>query len=1030
MSFLSRLSLANRSAVALASVALILVGFFVIPMLKQELLPPLTYPAISVTTPYPGAAAAQVEQDITNPLEQSMQGVQNMQQITSESSEGLSLITVLYNYGTDLNTAQQKLAEQVNKAQVNLPSNVTPQLQAINIADFPIITLAVTSSQDQQGLGVAIKHIVVPALQGISGVGTVNVTGVRQQIVTVTLDLKKLQEKGLSVTQVQNVLQANNVIIPVGEVTSNGQIFAIRAGNTFNSIQELQDLVIGAQAGSQSPVAVPTPVKLSDIATVREDLAPSSTLTRVNGRPSLGIAITKTPDGNTVSISQALRAQIPNLEKKLGYHAQITVVDDQAPSIQSSIADLAREGMLGAGFAILVILVFLLSIRSTLVTAISIPLSVIIALIALWTQGYSLNIMTLSGLTIAVGRVVDDSIVVLENIHRHLSNGETKGTAVLSGVKEVARAVTASTLTTIVVFLPLAFIGGLAGQYTHPLALTVTFALLASLFVALTVIPVFAYWFLKAPKRVDAQRNPPETQNMLARGYAPLISWVTRHRVITVMLAILLLVGSIALFPFLPINAFGAQGGSSFTFTQQLPPNTSLARTDQATWQIEGALAEIGGIQMYQVTVGTSNTGFSASGGTNVASFLVTVKPDAAVASVQQTVHDRLSRLTNTGTIVYQNQLNSTVDVTVQAPEEQTLRQAAQQVFAAVKQAPNTTDATSNLVNTVPFIDVRVDPGKAILHGLTALQVGQLLQTMYSGATVTHVELGGGNSVRQDVDLKLNAPTDTIQKMQDLQLPGPLGNVRLGEVADITQVDGPVQISHMNGVRTVTITLTATGQNIGGVTQDVQQRIAKLTLPHGATATLGGNAAGAEDELNQLYLALLFAIPLVFIVMVVTFRSLIQPLILLVAIPFAAVGAIVLSVLTQTAIGVSTLFGFLMLIGIVVTNAIVLIDRVNHFRAEGMDARAAAIAGGRQRVRPILMTAVATIMALLPMAVSGSGNSIISSSLAIVVIGGLASSTFLTLLLVPVLYVSIENISDRLRKKQVAQTVPLKAFTW
>ncbi|HEX6479120.1 MAG TPA: efflux RND transporter permease subunit [Ktedonobacteraceae bacterium] len=1023
MVFLSRFSLANRSLIALASITVVLVGFVVLPLLKQDELPPVTYPAIELITAYPGATPEQVEQDVTTPLEENIRGLQQVQQVTSQSSGRLSLITVLYNDGTDLDTAQQKLAAQVRQVQPALPANVTPELQAFNPADLPILLLTVTSTEDVQVLAPALNQYVLPALQGVSGVGAITITGVRQQVVTVNLDLHKLQTYGISLDQVQQALQANNMTIPAGEVTSNDQTFAIRVGNTFNSLQDLENLIVG-RAGNPSPGpgqpssnAGTRQVSLGDIASIKEDLAPASTLTRVNGKPSLGIAITKTADGNTVAISQAIKAQLPDLETKLGHHARITILDDQALAIQASIAGLVREGLLGAGFAILVILLFLLSLRSTLVIAISIPLSVIIALIALWTQGYSLNVMTLAGLIIAVGRIVDDSIVVLENISRHLRNGEPKRTATLSGVQEVAGAITASTLTTVAVFLPLAFLGGFVGEYTHPLALTITFALLASLLIALTVIPVLAYWFLKAPRHVHEQQVSSAKSTLLERGYTPLITWVTTHRMLTVMLAIVLLAGSFGLLPLLPVNAFSSQGATSFSFTLTLPPNTSLARTDLAARQVEGVLAGTHGIQTYQATVGTSAIGSSPTGGTNAATFTVTVKHNVALPTVQHTVQDRLNTLVDIGTLSFQTQINDIVDVTVQAPDEQMLRQATRQVFDAVKQTPNTTDAASDLASAVPFINVQVDPGKASLHGLTALQVGQALQEIYTGNIVTRVVLNG---IQQGVELKIATQAFTLQQMQNMLIPGPSGAVRLGDVAAITRVNGPLQITHMDGSRAATITLTVTGQNVGGVIQDVQNRLATLTLPRGATAQLGGTATGANNVLTQLLLALLFAIPIVMIIMVVTFRSVIQPFILLVSIPFAAAGAIVLAVITQTAISDSTLFGFLMLIGIVVTNAIVLIDRVNHFRARGMDARAAVIAGGQQRVRPILMTAVATIMALIPVAlgIGGADNAIISSSLAIIVIGGLASSTFLTLLFVPTLYVIVENTRDRLSKKQ------------
>ncbi len=1026
MFWLTRLSFANRGIAALASVAILMLGLFILPLLKQELLPPVEYPAISVVSVYPGAASAQVEQDVTNPLEQSILGMQDVQQVTSQSRKGASLITVLYNDGTDIDSARQKLAAQVSSVQPALPAGVSPQLQIFNPADLPIITLSVTSTQDEAGLGVALKQMVAPALQGIGGVSTVNVTGIRQQIVTVNLNVQRMREKGVSLPQIQQALASDNIVVPAGEVSTNGQTLAVRVGNTFGSLADLEAVIIASgslgPASAAPSASASTPVRLSDVATVQEDLAPSSTLTRVNGQPGLGIAITKTPQGNTVAISQALRSLKPELEQRLGHGARITILDDQAPAIQSSITDLAHEGLLGAAFAILVILVFLLSVRSTLVIAISIPLSVVIALIALWTQGEALNIMTLSGLTIAVGRVVDDSIVVLENIYRHLRNGEAKGSATLSGVREVAGAVTASTLTTIAVFLPLAFLGGIVGSYTHPLALTVTLALLASLLVALTIIPVLAYWFLKAPASAASQYQT-QQPTILERGYTPLIRWVTRHRVLTVLLAVLILAGSLALFPLLPTNAYGNTGESSFAFSLQLPPGASIEHSDAAARRIEEELASTAGIESYQVIVGTSNAAFFATMGTNVASFTVTVKSGVDGTSVEQAVRTWLKGVSGIGKVTFQDQLNNAIDVTVQAPDEQTLRQATQEVFNKLKQTPNAVDATSDQASLVPFINVQVNTDRAALHGLTALQVGQALQAIYTGVTVTHVTL---NSVVQEVNLKLAAPTGTVQQMEDVQIPGPLGLVRLGDIATITQMAGPGNIPHLNGVRTATITLTAVGANVGGVTQDVQNRIASLTLPNGATASLGGNAAGAQAALQQLFLALLIAIPLVFIIMMAVFRSLVQALILLVAIPFAAVGAIVLAVITRTAIGISSLFGFLMLIGIVVTNAIVLIDRVNHLRATGMDARSAVIAGGAQRVRPILMTAVATILALLPMAVNagGPGNGVISSSLAIVVMGGLASSTCLTLLFVPALYMIVEDIKGRVRKKPDMAEMP------
>src|SRR6266849_3125301 len=576
MSFLARLSLKNRSLIALATIAILLIGAFVIPTLKQELFPSLDFPAVSVVTVYAGASPSIVEHDVTNPLEQSIQGIAGIQQMTSYSNQGVSIIVVEYNFGTDINQASQTLTQHLNQAQASLPSGITPQVQTFSVNSLPVIQLAVTSSEDPVALAAQVKQEVVPVLQGIDGVANASVTGVEQQIVTVTLDLKKVQAAGLSVSQIEGVLQANNLTLPAGQITSNGQTLPVQVGNTFNSLNDLKNLVVGVSVPrtstatgtssasplpttTQTPTVKPTPITLGAVATVEQTLAPSTSITRTNGQPSIGIAITKTNDGNTVSISQAIHDKLSSLQNTLGHHARIFVVFDQSPFVKSSVNGLVSEGLIGAGFAILVILVFLLSLRSTLVTAVSIPLSVVIALIGLWVGQFSLNILTLGGLTIAIGRVVDDSIVVLENIQRHLRQdvGAEKLSTIIGAVREVAGAVTASTLTTVSVFLPIAFTGGFVGELFSSFAITVTIALLASLFVALTVIPVLAYWFLKAPKYQEAPaQQAQQNMTLLERGYVPIVRWVTTHRLISILAALIIFFGSIALVPRLGTNFF------------------------------------------------------------------------------------------------------------------------------------------------------------------------------------------------------------------------------------------------------------------------------------------------------------------------------------------------------------------------------------------------------------------------------------------------------------------------------------------
>jgi len=1044
MSFLARISLANRSIVALATVAILLFGGLIIPSLKQELFPAISFPTLSVVTPYPGASPSIVEHDVTDPIEQSIQGIAGLQNVTSYSNEGASIITISFNYGTDLNQAQQTLSQSINKVQQSLPSGVTPQVQSFSIADFPIIQLAVTADEDQQTLASQLKQDTVPSLEQISGVGNIKVTGVRNQIVTVTLDLDKLKANGLTVSQVQGALQANNISLPAGDVSSNGQTIPIKVGNTFNSLDDLNNIVVGVHttqtsagagtsasagfsgvgastnagiprtASTQIPTTPPIPVKLSDVATVQESLSPSTSLTRTNGKPSLGISIVKTSDGNTVSISQAVHDQIASLQKNLGHNAQISVISDQAPTVTKSIQDLTREGLIGAGFAVVVILLFLFSIRSTLVTAISIPLSIVVALIGLYLGNYTLNLLTLGGLTIAVGRVVDDSIVVLENIYSHLQRGEEKRVAIPTAVREVARAVTASTLTTVAVFLPIAFAGGLVGELFSSFSVAVTVALVASLFVSLTIIPVLAYWFLKSPKP-DKQGMRHEKETALEQGYVALMRWVTGdwwQRAVLIVAAVVILIISFSLTRGLQTNLFGSSGGNTYAVTLALPPATSLDQADSVAIKVENVIANLPDVATYQVTVG-SGGGFSSlsGGGSNTASFSITTNASADQTALQKTLHSRLNALKNLGgtlTVSAGNSgpSNANVQINVRASDDQVLRQAAQKVKGAVSHVSGVTDVTSNLTDATPEIDVLVNPQLALKYGMTAAQVAQSVRSVYSGSTVTKITLNG---TQQDVDLFIGSPGTTVDQINGLLIQTPLGNVQVSDLATVEQTGGPTQITHINTNRTATISGTITATNVGAVSAAVQQKVNNLTLPHGASVSLGGVSSDLSSTFQNLGLAVLAAIVLVYCIMVATFRSLVQPIILLVSIPFASTGSIILLLVTQTPLGAAALIGFLMLVGIVVTNAIVLLDLVRQYREKGMDARRAVIEGGKHRLRPILMTATATILALLPMALFGGSSGFISQPLAIVVIGGLTSSTILTLLLVPTLYVIVEG---------------------
>ncbi|MFD7085289.1 efflux RND transporter permease subunit [Streptomyces sp. NPDC059918] len=1024
MSWLSRFSLAQRALIGLVSITALLFGAIAIPQLKQQLLPSIELPMVSVLAPYQGASPDVVEKQVIEPIEATLKGVDGITGITSTASEGNALIMAKFDYG-DEGTKQlvADVQQAVNRARVRLPAEVDPQVVAGSTDDIPTVVLAVTSDKDQQALADQLNRSVVPVLEDIEGVGQVSVDGVQDLQVAVTPDNAKLAAAGLDGAALAQALQAGGATVPAGSFDEAGKNRTVRVGGGYTSLAQLQELRLGGGSGKPA-------VRLADVATVAQEPAKAASLTRTNGKPSLALVLTMDKDGSAVAISDAVQDKLPELRSALGAGSRLTVVSDQGPPVAKSISSLTTEGLLGLLFAVIVILVFLASLRSTLVTAVSIPLSVVLALIVLWTRDLSLNMLTLGALTIAIGRVVDDSIVVLENIKRHLGYGEEREAAITAAVKEVAGAVTSSTLTTVAVFLPIAFVGGMVGEFFGPFSLTVTAALLASLIVSLTVVPVLSYWFLRAPEGVAAgdpesaakarrEAEEKEAKSRLQGFYVRALGLVTRRRIATLAVAVVVLIATFGMAPLLKTNFFDQGEQSVLTVKQQLPPGTSLAASDEASRKVEKALTEIKGVKDYQVTVGSSGflAAFGGGTGSNQASYQVTLEDSGDSEGVKQRIEDALGKLDGIGdtSISAGGGFGSqNLSVVVKAGQADVLAKAAEQVRAEVATLDDVTDVQSDLSQSVPRISVTATP-KAAEAGLNQAALGAIVAQAVRGTPAGKAVL---DNTERDIVIKSAHPATTLAELQAL----PVGPVKLGDVAEVKEVPGPVSMTRIDGARAATVTAKPVGDNTGAIGAELQTKIKALDLPEGATATIGGVSSDQDDAFASLGLAMLAAVAIVFMLLVATFRSLIQPLVLLVSIPFAATGALGLLLVTGTPLGVPAMIGMLMLIGIVVTNAIVLIDLVNQYRAQGLGVVEAVIEGGRHRLRPILMTALATIFALLPMAfgVTGGGG-FISQPLAVVVIGGLVSSTLLTLLLVPTLYTMIELRKERRRAKREAR---------
>ncbi len=1026
MHLLSVFSLRNRALIALVTIVVGVFGALALTSLKQELIPSVSFPQMVIVTSYPGAAPEVVNDDLSTPIETAIQGVPGLESTTATSTSNLSSITAVFSYGTNLATAEQKVQQAINRIKSTLPETSDPRILTGSIDDFPVIQIAVTSDLDENDLTALLQSSTIVELQKLDDVREASLRGAAGQRVTITPDTGELFAAGLGVQAIRDALNSNGVLLPGGSITEDDATLTVQSGSRIRSVADIAGLpLLGSPSGA---------LTISDVADVALVDNPITSISRVNGEPSVTIAVTKTPDGNTVAVSQAVQAALPDLEAALGSNTEFTIVFDQAPFIQQSIEALTTEGLLGLLFAVIVILIFLLSIRSTLVTAISIPVSVLITFIGMQVTGYSLNILTLGALTIAIGRVVDDSIVVIENIKRHLTLGEDKATAILAAVKEVAAAITASTVTTVAVFLPLALVGDITGELFRPFALTITIALAASLFVALTIVPVLAYWFLgnvkshKHEGAVSAEAEL-ETPTRLQRAYLPVIHWTLKRPVVTIVAALLVLGGTGALIPGMTTNFIGESGQNTLNVTQSMPRGTSLDAQDRAATKVEDALRDIDGIETIQLSIGGGSSLAAAFGGGGGINYSITTDPDADQDALKKQVRDRLADLSGVGTVSLASEgssfASSDIKVNITATSQDDLRVAAQSVLTAVQDLPVTAEATSNLAETQPYIAVVVDRDEAAEAGLSEIAIGamvsQAMQPALAGTAVI-------DEKTVSIYLQTADAPATIEELRDLQVPTRLGPVALSELASVEQSEGPASITTIKGLRAATVSVTPNLADVGTASIGVQEAIDDLDLPGGATTELGGVTAQQADAFSQLGLALLAAILIVYVVMVATFKSLRQPLLLLVSVPFAATGGILLQVVSGVPLGVASLIGALMLIGIVVTNAIVLIDLVNQYRERGMKVGDALVHGASRRLRPILMTALATIFALLPMAVGLTGHGgFISQPLAIVVIGGLVSSTLLTLVVLPVLYYLVEGAKERRIERRAAKLAAVAA---
>ncbi len=1028
MSRLSRYAVSKRSVTLLFAMALFVAGISSWGSLKQELLPDIAFPVFTIVAPYPGAGSSDVAQQVTLPIERAVGSVPRLETIQSTSSNSISLVVTQFTYGTDVKATTSAIEDALAKA--TLPDSVSPTVQALDINASPVVisSIASTGAGSLDDVATIARREIVPEVASIEGVARADLTGGLETRLAVTLDPEKLAAAGISSQQVVGVLSANNLTLPSGQLPADGSKIPVSTIGRLTSADDVSGLVVG-YAGTP-PAA--KPVTIGDLGTVELDAVATTGYGRTNAQPALTLTVSKTSDANTVEVADAVQAKLEEVAARHSDVLTITTVQDLSVFIKESRDGLLREGGLGAVFAILTIFLFLFSIRATVVAAISIPLSILTALVVMQLTGVTINIMTLGGLAVAVGRVVDDAIVVLENIYRHRSLGEDRLTASINGPREVAGAITASTLTTVAVFLPLGFVGGLVSQFFLPFALTVTFALLASLVCALTVVPVLAYLLVRnVGADVDETGEP--RRSIWVHLYTPIIQFVLRGRwtklaVVAVAAALFLVSASLA--PLLPTQFINAGSEKTIIVSVSPPTGATSAAVLARSIEVETVLLADPDVQLVQTSIpgegDTSSQAFlSAQQGraSNSATMTVRLNEDADLAAATTRLAAAMEPLKTDGydvTVSSGGGFTSNglrVVVTGQSPAD--VAQATDAVLTGLVDQPDLANLQSDLVKATPEVQVTVDPNKAITVGLTAAQVANQVRAALVAQTATSIQSPDGQTVAVVVQLDPSAVA-TVGELSALPV-GTVSTVPLGAISTIEQVDVQGSITRIDQQPAASITAEITSDDTGAVSASVQTELDALaeagSFPPGTTAELAGVSQQQTEAFSGLFASMGVAILLVYVMMVLTFDSLVTPFVILFTLPLATIGAFPALLLTGRPIGVSALIGFLMLIGIVVTNAIVLLDLVERLRREGHSTHDALVEGGRTRVRPILMTAFATILALIPLAAGFNQGSIIAAELGTVVIGGLFSSTALTLVVIPVVYSLMESLKTRVGRR-------------
>lgn len=1013
--------------------------------MKQETMPDITLPNVSVMTTYPGAAPGEVAEEVTVPIEQRVQNLKGVELVSSTSLANASSVQIQFNFDTDMDKATDEVESALSNLQ--LPDGTKdPQVSRLSMNAFPVIALSLSDAEHSlEKLTTTVEEDVVPTLEGIEGVTSAKITGQQVQKITVNFDKNKMAKYGLTQEKVKQLIQGSDISFPLGLTNFDGEVKNLIVDGNVATVEDLKGLDIpvtptqagqSTQQGAQGQVPgqqnqttqqakgsmeLPT-VQLSELAKIKV-VGEAESISRTNGEDSIGIQIVKAADANTVDVVNAVKESIGGFEENLGL--KVITTFDQGEPIEESVSTMLSKALFGAIFAVVIILLFLRSIKTTLISIISIPLSLLMAVLLLHQMDITLNIMTLGALTVAIGRVIDDSIVVIENIYRRMAlpGEELRGKDLIrEATRQMFIPILSSTIVTIAVFLPLGLVSGQIGEMFLPFALAVVFALSASLIVAVTIVPMLAHSLFKKGLTGKAvkETNHKEKPSKLANFYKGVLDWTLNHKLITFGGSSIVLVLSLFLVPVIGVSFLPEQEQKMLMVTYSPEPGQTREKSEEITGNAEEYFSDREGVTTYQYSLGgDSPMAAMGMGGGNSALFFIEYADEFANFSGEDTkVINDLNKTTETGewgTINFAS-TGSGLQLFVYGDNMEEVQSAVGQILPMMKENADLEKVESSISEAYDQYTLVANQEKLSQYGLTAAQIGMKLNSTGESPILTTVKHDG-----EDVNVYIEVEEkqyDTIDDLTNTEIQTPLGTtIKVEDVTDVEEGTAPDTINRREGKMYASLSAEVKTDNVAAISEELESEVSEIDLPSGVNVDFGGVTEQINESFTQLGLAMLAAIAIVYFVLVVTFGGALAPLAILFSLPFTIIGGLVALWIANEPLSVSAMIGALMLIGIVVTNAIVLIDRVIHKEKEGFSTREALLEAGSTRLRPILMTALATIGALIPLAIGMEGGGLISKGLGLTVIGGLTSSTILTLVIVPIVYEAFAKF----RKKDITE---------